>query len=345
MDFDLGFGAETEAETAETGQEEVPAFDMESALDFELPADSTASTEPQAAEPAEEVNVVDFDLGFEEAKIEEAAGEPEAEAPLDFDLALGEEGPSPIETGSLDLELDTAEEDQSKPEEAGGLDLDLGFEDTVANLTRPETEVAESTPEEAGGLDLDLGFEDTVANLTRPEAEDETTGPLDFEIGPDSSVTEFEDQAEGAIEEASGIEVEKSAEAEADEFGGLDLGFAADEELEVAEASADSDLSLELEGAEEVALGDEEEVSLEPSLAEGAGLDLELPGETEEEQKLEFPGEMSGEIDEVGTKLDLAQAYVDMGDTEGARSILNEVLSEGSDEQKEEAQALLAKLE
>jgi FimV-like protein len=33
--------------------------------------------------------------------------------------------------------------------------------------------------------------------------------------------------------------------------------------------------------------------------------------------------------DEVATKLDLAQAYIDMGDNDGARDILNEVLTEG----------------
>ena len=34
-------------------------------------------------------------------------------------------------------------------------------------------------------------------------------------------------------------------------------------------------------------------------------------------------------MSEVGTKLDLARAYMDMGDPEGARNILEEVLSEG----------------
>jgi pilus assembly protein FimV len=49
-------------------------------------------------------------------------------------------------------------------------------------------------------------------------------------------------------------------------------------------------------------------------------------------------------LDEVGTKLDLARAYIDMGDMEGARSILGEVLQEGSTVQKDEAQGLLQKL-
>ena len=35
-------------------------------------------------------------------------------------------------------------------------------------------------------------------------------------------------------------------------------------------------------------------------------------------------------MSEVGTKLDLARAYMDMGDPEGARNILEEVLNEGS---------------
>jgi len=60
---------------------------------------------------------------------------------------------------------------------------------------------------------------------------------------------------------------------------------------------------------------------------------------TEELPELE-PVTMS----EVGTKLDLARAYMDMGDPEGARSILEEVVSEGSASQKQEAQRLIEAL-
>ena len=48
--------------------------------------------------------------------------------------------------------------------------------------------------------------------------------------------------------------------------------------------------------------------------------------------------------DEVETKLDLARAYVDMGDQDGARSILEEVVVEGSDTQRGDAEQLLASL-
>jgi pilus assembly protein FimV len=46
--------------------------------------------------------------------------------------------------------------------------------------------------------------------------------------------------------------------------------------------------------------------------------------------------------EEVNTKLDLARAYMEMGDREGAREILQEVLGEGDLQQKAEANKLLA---
>jgi pilus assembly protein FimV len=46
-------------------------------------------------------------------------------------------------------------------------------------------------------------------------------------------------------------------------------------------------------------------------------------------------------LTEVGTKLDLARAYIDMGDPEGARSILEEVLDEGDSAQRQEAKSLI----
>ena len=48
--------------------------------------------------------------------------------------------------------------------------------------------------------------------------------------------------------------------------------------------------------------------------------------------------------DAVATKIDLARAYLDMGDSDGARSMLEEVLTEGSVGQREEAQKLLKEI-
>jgi pilus assembly protein FimV len=66
-----------------------------------------------------------------------------------------------------------------------------------------------------------------------------------------------------------------------------------------------------------------------------------------------LPEEPTGEIDlasepetmtEMGTKLDLARAYMDMGDPDGARSILEEVLEEGDAAHRQEARSLLESL-
>ena len=43
----------------------------------------------------------------------------------------------------------------------------------------------------------------------------------------------------------------------------------------------------------------------------------------------------------VATKLDLAKAYVEVSDKENAKTILDEVLVEGDEEQRKQAQTLL----
>lgn len=65
--------------------------------------------------------------------------------------------------------------------------------------------------------------------------------------------------------------------------------------------------------------------------------DIELDMETESD-------DISGGGDEVSTKLDLARAYVEMGDTEMAQGLLDEVIAQGSDPQRKEAQSLMERL-
>ena len=62
---------------------------------------------------------------------------------------------------------------------------------------------------------------------------------------------------------------------------------------------------------------------------------------------LDFPAAAEGAAapaDDVATKLDLAKAYQEMGDKDGARELLKEVAAEGSAAQKAEAQKLLTAL-
>jgi pilus assembly protein FimV len=97
-------------------------------------------------------------------------------------------------------------------------------------------------------------------------------------------------------------------------------------------ASAADDLIAELGG-------DDSELSLDEAATD---TEFDLP---EDDDTIIDAGDdtMSGEgsEDEISTKLDLARAYMDMGDYDGASSTLEEVLSEGNDKQKREAEELL----
>ncbi len=48
--------------------------------------------------------------------------------------------------------------------------------------------------------------------------------------------------------------------------------------------------------------------------------------------------------DEVSTKLELARAYEEMGDIEGARELLEEVMADGAEQQKQMAQTILTRI-
>ena len=58
---------------------------------------------------------------------------------------------------------------------------------------------------------------------------------------------------------------------------------------------------------------------------------------------LDLDGDAGGG-DAVGTKLELAKAYLEIGDKDGAREILQEVVKEGSGAQRDEAKKLISSL-
>jgi pilus assembly protein FimV len=75
---------------------------------------------------------------------------------------------------------------------------------------------------------------------------------------------------------------------------------------------------------------------------EGAQPVVESEGAFADEDGGEF--EEFDVLDEVNTKLDLARAYIDMGDPENARSALEEVLHQGDGEQRKEAEGLIKQI-
>jgi pilus assembly protein FimV len=92
-------------------------------------------------------------------------------------------------------------------------------------------------------------------------------------------------------------------------------------------------------------LGGGEATAVEPSSPSidlsSISLDLGTPGDA---PAAAGGAEADPKWQEVATKLDLAKAYEEMGDKDGARELLNEVAREGDSAQQGQAQQLLAKL-
>ena len=86
----------------------------------------------------------------------------------------------------------------------------------------------------------------------------------------------------------------------------------------------------------------------EPETGESLEDDLDLSVDFEragsDADSMEEELVIAAESDGLSTKLDLARAYMDMGDDDGARQILEEVAAEGSAELQEEARALLDRI-
>ena len=107
------------------------------------------------------------------------------------------------------------------------------------------------------------------------------------------------------------------------------------DETPVASEIVDQQAAAEQQPAPANASADDDLAFLEAGVS-----DADLAAELEAEEKAVF---LSG-TDDVANKLDLALAYIEMGDGKGAREMLDEVLRDGNAAQIEDARRLLNKL-
>ncbi|MGH6962818.1 MAG: FimV/HubP family polar landmark protein, partial [Dongiaceae bacterium] len=190
-------------------------------------------------------------------------------------------------------------------------------------------------------LDFDIGG-GTEPAAQAAGAKADTSGPVDFDLGATSV---------GAAQKSdfapSGTLVLDTKEAQAASAGlDFDLGGGEAEKkpapAPAATAAADTggalefDLNIDLGGAKAPAAAP----AAEPALDLGS-INLDLGG---------TPGAAAPasstdpKWQEVATKLDLAKAYEEMGDKDGARELLNEVLKDGDAAQQSQAKQMLANL-
>ncbi|KAF2393984.1 FimV family protein [Pseudomonas frederiksbergensis] len=242
------------------------------------------------------------------------------------DLLLDEpEAPTPVAEDDLDSAFDLSLDDLENaspavvaptpaPEPLAELDEfplddDLSFE----SVLQQQTDIKENLDDLSDfDLDLDLGGDASPATL----AED------DFLLDLDEGVKDLPPVDAPTVNEAALDDLELPAD--------FDLSLA--DEMDVPEpkdafAAELDDVNAELD-------------RLSQTINEPTFTAEDAAASVADEPEFDF---LSG-TDEVATKLDLAQAYIDMGDNDGARDILNEVVTEGDAGQKSEAKEMLSRL-
>ena len=279
--------------------------DMDSFSLDDLTLDEPAINQPAAT--AEELDDA-FDLSLDDLESE-----------LERDLQVADNSMADIDSLSLDSDLDLEFDSPKAAEPTASTSDDLDFALAL-------DENANDGADDLADFSLDLDAESAPAAA----AEDEFLLSLDDEPAATAS-NELADMGLDLPEEPTENDFDLPA----------DFDLSMNEEAEVpVQPSADS-FSAQLD--EVTAELDQLSESLERPLADdsltesAASSSLEL-GESDDD--FDF---LSG-TDETATKLDLARAYIDMGDTEGARDILDEVIAEGSDGQQQEARELIGKL-
>ncbi len=187
-----------------------------------------------------------------------------------------------------------------------------------AAVTKPVS--AATTATASAGVDFQASATET--------AKTEMAGDFDFDI--ETPATEAAKPADSGDDFS--VMMPESPPKAREEAGleSLDLGGA-----------ADSGLDFDIGGGETSDAPAGNEIKWEPEpAAPAAGAEEILDAAAAPAGD----GEGSAQWDEAATKLDLAKAYIDMGDAEGARSILQEVMAEGSEAQKKQAQELSAQI-
>ncbi len=323
LDFDLGsFGQDEPAVSTDprplperiAGEGSDGAFDLDLDLDLGDPA-TTAGT-------AESSGGLDLDLGSFDSDSDSDAGANDAAAEgSPTDAAAMPTSPDSTLTmtpseASLDSPLDVSLETTGEAvpgASSSEVDLDIdfgGLEAPDLQSAGLELEANDETPSAGAANVEDLG----LSGLQDPMLEMSTVQLSDHkgDAGDDDALADFDFGDAASDPEKASAEDPAASVATTDGAHGEDY----------------EDTQFELR-----------------DVGEGTGLgSLSGTGTTTGDGALVFDRSSASTVDEIQTKIDLAEAYIDMGDTDGAKSILDEVVDQGSEEQKSHAQGLLEKL-
>jgi pilus assembly protein FimV len=219
-------------------------------------------------------------------------------------------------------------------------------------IDQPEVKAIENDElvDESGNIvefDLSVFDEDESSASVNEKTDD---GSLDFDLSvfdlDDSSTGETE-LGEANSEEIESVDFDLSPEAESNEenVGDIDLTSEVDtdESLETFDFSSDSPSSDVVETDSTSSETSEKEAESFDEFE--FDFDLDAPSSTSESlPEIDEGVSDLTDMDELETKIDLAKAYIDMGDIEAAKKIAEEVLKDGNSEQKQSAQTIIDEL-
>ncbi len=343
LDDDLAADADTDAES-----------DTSAELDIDLEIDDAAAEPAPASDPQQLAELDEFDLDSTESAdfdqlLDEAADE-QSDDELVTEAAAEDE--DALDLSGMVEEEPASEEQEDIEEDASDLD---SFDMSDFSASQPEAE-AQAEAEAEAALDDDVELPDLeLDEITQDLPADEEIELVGSDSEPESADVELADELDldSSSADEPAIEAEpmpESEEAPAPENDGLP-----EEPVDLSEPPAElagnndelitdfGDLEIEsgdgfiMEAEIDLEAEAEDDVDLEQSLDELTSSFDSEPEADQEDAGLVF----AADGDEISTKLDLARAYMDMGDEEGARNILEEVLQDGSDGQKQEAQSLI----
>jgi len=301
---------------------------------------------------------VDLNLEGGESRVDlELLGPPEGEEEIDLQLEASLRGKVSKSDDSEGLDFDFTMTDESGAGTTAEMQSAAGDMPTAEMPAMVDDRSSATATAEMPHFDDDDAGGTMTAEMPRFEDEGEGTAEITrLQLRPDETMREKVDTSGFT---AASHSADATAELAMDDLG-IDLG-----ELEEVGDAADDVTRMDATGEDETSA-----TSLLKGIdlpGEGPDYDLTAISPALEEPEADEAGETQriaqagntathtlamGELpemselepvtmSEVGTKLDLARAYVDMGDPDGARSILEEVLTEGTSSQKKEAQRLL----
>ncbi|MFA6052180.1 MAG: FimV/HubP family polar landmark protein [Methylobacter sp.] len=205
----------------------------------------------------------------------------------------------------------------------------------------------EATETKDSVLDFDLTSFEVEDDSFTDEDEPRNNEAIEFDLSSFATDTKGADETDNGIAQVAGNKKEQEFEsyefnldfdsnkAEAKEIDEFDLSAAAGESHQDFDFSIDKPLDMD-----SASLGGDFDFNFD------LDFDMAAAGSSEQDsnQHEGFGVSDLTDMDELETKLDLAKAYIDMGDTGAAKVIAKEVLGKGTAEQKKTAQSLLDEL-